>query len=197
MFCVWCKSCASYLDVLQDVLERAIQMFGVLYVLPGLGGANVNPTSQSAHAALVSLTLWLAASSRFHLWAHAHKRGQMRDGEGRGGAKDGRRAHARMPGMLSMGICLTPSLKHERPGYPLTSASPTWWSPTYGHSCRFLWRKTPGFRKELRTWKRSGTSCGASSTVLSRPQRVSARIGVNIVTVRRTFQVTKCEALWP
>lgn len=81
------------------------------------------------------------------------------------------------------------------------STTRTWWSPTCGPSCRSLWRKTLGCRKELRTWKRRGTSFAASWTASSFQQRARDRSRVRASTVMvRTedrCEVTTCPSkIW-
>lgn len=59
----------------------------------------------------------------------------------------------------------------------------TWWSPTCGPSSRSLWRKTPGCRKESKTWKRRGTSFDASWIDSFFPQRARDKSPVRASTV--------------
>lgn len=72
--------------------------------------------------------------------------------------------------------------QHRLPACP-QSTTLTWWWPTCGPSCRSLRRKTLGCRKELRTWKRRGTSSGVSWTASSSPQRARDRNRVRASTV--------------
>lgn len=90
-------------------------------------------------------------------------------------------ANAMHDDLLNSPICSHQS-QHRLPACP-RSTTLTWWWPTCGPSCRSLRRKILGCRKELRTWKRRGTSSGVSWTASSSPQRARDRNRVRASTV--------------
>lgn len=79
------------------------------------------------------------------------------------------------------------------------STTPSWWWPTCGLSCRSLRKRTCGCRRELRTWKRRGTSCAVSLIASSSQRRARAtnRIRASTVMVRSACAINwKIKSFW-